>query len=188
VLSIVNERREQKVHKFRLPSPALVIALVALLVALSGTAVAAGVVPLAKRALQADNARHAMAADKAKLAASSQTATHAVAADSAKRLSPAAAQAVVQQAAQLPGPASSAAGIVAVKSTPAGQLGPEHGQPFTISCDPGQKILAAGFSSDGPVINLVMSYPTGDASWTIGLANLSDSATANITLYATCIK
>jgi len=176
------------VHKFRLPSPALVIALVALLVALSGTAVAAGVVPLAKRALQADNARHAMAADKAKLAASSQNAAHAVAADSARTLSPAAAEAMLQQASELPGPASSAAGLVAVKSAPAGQLGPQHGQPFSISCDPGQKILAAGFSSDGPVVNMVVSYPTGDASWTMGLVNLSDSATANITLYATCIK
>jgi len=41
----------------RLPSPALVIAVLALFVALSGTAVAAGVVPLAKRALVADNAK-----------------------------------------------------------------------------------------------------------------------------------
>jgi hypothetical protein len=41
----------------RLPGPAIVIALLALFVALSGTAVAAGVVPLAKRALVADNAK-----------------------------------------------------------------------------------------------------------------------------------
>lgn len=41
----------------RRPSPALVVALLALFVALTGTAVAAGVVPLAKRALVADNAR-----------------------------------------------------------------------------------------------------------------------------------
>src|SRR5262249_13982399 len=41
----------------RLPSPALVIALLALFVALSGTAVAAGIVPLAKRALVSDNAK-----------------------------------------------------------------------------------------------------------------------------------
>src|SRR2546423_9864581 len=41
----------------RLPSPAMVIAVLALFVALGGTAVAAGVVPLAKRALVADNAK-----------------------------------------------------------------------------------------------------------------------------------
>ena len=39
------------------PSPALVVAVLALFVSLSGTAVAAGVVPLAKRALSADNAK-----------------------------------------------------------------------------------------------------------------------------------
>lgn len=44
-------------RRMRLPSPAMVVALLALLVALSGTAVAAGVVPLAKRALVADNAK-----------------------------------------------------------------------------------------------------------------------------------
>lgn len=39
------------------PSPALVIAVLALFAALSGTAVAAGIVPLAKRALTADKAK-----------------------------------------------------------------------------------------------------------------------------------
>jgi hypothetical protein len=42
--------------KLRPPSPALVVALIALFVALSGTAVAAGVAPMAKRALFANNA------------------------------------------------------------------------------------------------------------------------------------
>ena len=42
--------------RIRLPSPALVIALLALFVSLSGTAVAAGVVPMAKKALFANNA------------------------------------------------------------------------------------------------------------------------------------
>jgi hypothetical protein len=45
------------VRRIRRPSPALVVAMLALLVSLSGTAVAAGVVPLAKRALTADNAK-----------------------------------------------------------------------------------------------------------------------------------
>ncbi len=42
---------ERKRWRIRRPSAALVVALLALFVALSGTAVAAGVVPLAKRAL-----------------------------------------------------------------------------------------------------------------------------------------
>lgn len=45
----------------RLPSPALAVAL---FVALSGTAVAAGVVPLAKRALTADRAKVSDAAKR----------------------------------------------------------------------------------------------------------------------------
>ena len=43
-------RKTQKL----LPSPALVVALMALFISLGGTAVAAGIVPLAKRALVAD--------------------------------------------------------------------------------------------------------------------------------------
>lgn len=40
----------------KLPSPATVLASIALLVSLSGTAIAAGAVPLAKKALFASNA------------------------------------------------------------------------------------------------------------------------------------
>ena len=76
------------------PSPALVVALLALFVSLSGTAVAAGVVPLAKRALSAD---------KAKLA------------DNARKLEGQTAAALLQKAGQMPGPASSAAGLVSTK-------------------------------------------------------------------------
>ena len=72
----------RKVHK---PSPALVVAVIALFVSLGGTAVAAGVVPLAKRALVADNA---------------------------KKLGGQTAQAIAASAASRPGPASSAAGLV----------------------------------------------------------------------------
>ena len=67
----------------RMPSPALVIAVAALFVSLGGTAVAAGVVPLAKRALVADTAKKLGGQTPAQLTAA---------------------------AAKQPGPASSAAG------------------------------------------------------------------------------
>jgi hypothetical protein len=52
---------ERKRWKISRPSPALLVALLALFVALSGTAVAAGVVPpLAKHALTADTAKNAL--------------------------------------------------------------------------------------------------------------------------------
>ena len=48
--------KENDMMRIRRPSPALIVAMLALFVSLSGTAVAAGVVPMAKRALFANNA------------------------------------------------------------------------------------------------------------------------------------
>ena len=53
----------------RRPSPALVVAVIALFVALSGTAAAAGVVPLAKKALFAKNAAKLQGKTAAQVAA-----------------------------------------------------------------------------------------------------------------------
>src|SRR5438132_704990 len=52
------------IRKLRLPSPALVVACIALIVALSGTAVAAGIVANARHANKADLATRALNADK----------------------------------------------------------------------------------------------------------------------------
>src|SRR6266516_614707 len=58
--------------KIRLPNPAMIVALLALFVALGGTAVAAGVVPLARRALLADNAKKLNGLTAAQIAAGIQ--------------------------------------------------------------------------------------------------------------------
>lgn len=149
--------------KVRKPSPALVVALVALFVSLSGTAVAAGVVPLAKRALNAD---------KAKVA------------DNAKKLEGQAAAALVQRAAQTPGPASSAAGLISTKQA-GDSLVPASGREFVIACDGGKKIVSGGYTSTGDVLGFD-SRPISDAAWSMYLANYGDAA-ASITLYAVCI-
>jgi hypothetical protein len=155
-------------RRSRLPSPALVVAALALLVALSGTAVAAQqIVPLAKRALVADKAKVALNA--AKLAGRTPSA-------------------LVQQAALVPGPANTAAGLVTVKSEAAGQIGAAAGKAFTITCDSPQKIVSAGFASDGPVLVAVASAPTSDQAWTMGLLNTSGTTPANVTMFATCLK
>ncbi len=154
----------------RLPSPALVVACLALVVALSGTAVAAGIVANARHANKADLALRAINADK-------------VGGKTALQIAAAGAQA----GAQLPGPASSAAGLVTVKTQSGGQVAAQHDQTFVISCDSGAKIMGAGFSSDGPVINF-NSYPTSDTTWTLDLANLDHTAAHNVSLYATCLK
>jgi hypothetical protein len=154
------------VLRLKRPSPAFAVAMVALFVALGGTAgaVVTASVPLAKRALVADNAK--------KLGGQS----------SAQIVSQAA-----QQASQVPGPASSAAGIVTVKTQSLGQLGPDQGRLVTISCDAGGKILGGGFSSEGPVYNFD-SYPSGTGTWSLYLVNADEAAPHNVTLYGTCIK
>ena len=105
--------------KVRRPSPALVVATVALFVALGGTAgaVVNAAVPLAKRALVADNA---------------------------KKLSGQTPQQLVSQAAEMPGPVSSAAGLVSIK-TGTWSLGPNASADFTVACDSGLKAVGGGW-------------------------------------------
>ena len=160
-------------HKLRFPGPAMVVALVALFVALSGTAVAAGVPALAKRALVADNAKKLNGQTSAQLLSS------------AKRQADASATAAAQQ----PGPASSAVGLVSVTTAVGPALPAGGGASYSISCAAGQKVISAGYSSPpgNLAFQVVQSNPTSDTTWTIGLANLSDSPAA-VSLYAVCIK
>jgi hypothetical protein len=152
----------------------MVVACTALVAALSGTAVAAGVVANARHANRADLAMRALSADKLQ----SKTAAQIVAQ---------AATQATSTAAQTPGPASSAAGLVTVKTQAAGQVAAAHEQTLVISCDGGTKIMGAGFSSDGPLLD-IGSYPTSDTSWTFDLVNIDDSAAHSVSLYATCLK
>ncbi len=72
-------------RKLRLPSPAMAVALAALFVALSGTAVAAGVPALAKRALVADNAKKLAGKTPAALLATAKQAGDSAAAAAAQQ-------------------------------------------------------------------------------------------------------
>jgi hypothetical protein len=155
--------------KMRRPSPALVVAMVALFVALGGTAGAVVVqaVPLAKRALVADNAK--------KLGGQTPAQVAALGAKAALTLSPAGAR-----------PASSAVGLVTTK-TGTGQLAAGAGGSFTVVCDAGQKVLGGGYSSDQVVVGFD-SYPSNETTWSFFLGNLNTGAAANVSLYATCLK
>jgi hypothetical protein len=152
----------------RRPSPAFVVAMIALFVALGGTAgaVVTAAVPLAKRALVADNAKKLDGQSLAQLTAKTAQA--------------------VQAAASAPGPASTAAGLVTIK-TGSGQIAAGGAQSFTLACDAGQKVLGGGFSSDKVVLSLD-SFPSNDTTWTFFLGNLDDSGAAAVSLYATCLK
>ena len=154
--------------RLKRPTPAFIVALVALFFALGGTAgaIATQAVPLAKRALVADNAKK-------------------VGGQTAGQLSAQAVRAA-QAAAAAPGPASTAASLMTIKSAPANLAADAEGE-FTVTCDAGQKVAGGGFSTTGAVFAFD-SYPASDASWRLYLANISTSAGASLTLYATCLR
>ena len=152
------------------PSPAFVIATIALFVALGGTAgaVVTAAVPLAKRALVAENAK--------KLGGQTSAQITAKATAAALAQSPAGAR-----------PSTSAAALVSIKTASA-SIGADDAAGFTIACDAGQKVLSGGYSSDGPVQEFVESHPSNDTTWSMGLINFDASAGHSVSLYAVCIK
>ena len=126
------------------PSAALVVAMIALFVALGGTAgaVVTAAVPLAKRALVADNA---------------------------KKLEGRSAAQIASQAAAAPGPASTASALVSVKSAPFALSADGQGS-FTATCDAGQKAIAGGYANPVGTAFSVDNGPTADgAGWSIYL-------------------
>ena len=151
----------------------MTVALAALFVALSGTAVAAGVPGLAKRALVADNAKKLGGQTPAALLASAKQAADASAA----------------AAGQQPGPASTAAGLVSIK-TASWSLGPRSGNNFTVMCDAGQKVISGGWSDPGDWSSSYQSLPNGDGTgWTTNIYTPSAApGTQSGTVYAICVK
>ncbi len=153
--------------RFR-PSPAIAIAMLALFVSLGGSAVAATVVPLAKRALSAD---------KAKVS------------DNAKKLGGKTAAQLTAEAAAKAGPASSAAGLVTVRTGPF-TLNPREQREFSVACAAGEKAVSGGFTYDSAALVMpVDSLPSSDgAGWRIYLANFSDSTGVSGTLQVICLR
>ena len=144
------------------PSPAFVVAVIALFVAFGGTAgaVVNAAVPLAKRALVADNAKKLGGQTSAQL---------------------------VAQAAQAPGPASSAAGLVSMKSAPFALGAGAQGE-FSATCDAGQKVVGGGYDNPLGTAFSVDNRPTSDgSSWRIYLI-ADDSSAAAGNIYAICLK
>jgi hypothetical protein len=169
-------------RRIRLPSPAMAVALVALFVGLSGTgfAVDSTIVPLAKRALTADKATRAVNADNA---------VHALAADTAKKLGEAGAAALAAQAAQVPGPASTAAGLITIKTGP-WSLNPKGEGNFTATCTAGQKAIGGGWSDPGNWSSSYQTLPTADGSgWTTDVYTSSGApGPQSGSVYAICLK
>jgi hypothetical protein len=151
----------------------MAVALAALFVALSGTAVAAGVPGLAKRALVADNAKKLGGQTPAALLASAKQAADASA----------------SAAAQQPGPSSTAAGLVTVKMG-SWNLTPDAGADFTIACDGGAKAVGGGWDDPKGYGHGWDSRPSPDgSSWRIYITMSANAPSVQTgTLYAVCLK
>jgi hypothetical protein len=145
-------------------SASMAVALVALFVGFSGTAFAVGtaVVPLAKRALTADNA---------------------------KKLGGHDATALVQQASQAPGPASTAARLVTFKIAP-WSLSPHSEADFTATCDAGQKAIGGGWTDPGNWSSSYQSFPTAtNSGWTTHIWTPTKAPSLQSgTVYAVCLE
>jgi hypothetical protein len=145
------------------PSAALVVSMIALFVALGGTAgaVVTAAVPLAKRALVADNA---------------------------KKLGGQSSSQLVSQAAAAPGPASTAAALISVKAVPFALSADGQGS-FTATCDAGQKAIGGGYANPVGTALSVETGPTSDGTgWSIYLLEATGSSSAIGVVQAICLK
>ena len=148
----------------RRSTAALVVAMLSLFVALSGTAgaVVSAAVPLAKRALVADNAKKVGGQTPAQIA---------------------------QQAAAQPGPASTAAGLVTVK-TGSWSNSAGSGNDFTVACDSGQKAVGGGWDDPAGWSHSWDDRPTSDGGgWHVYVTTGSDApGSQSGDLYAVCLR
>lgn len=165
------------------PSPAMVVALLALFVALSGSAIAAGVVPLAKRALTADNAKRLAGQSMSQVVAAASA--HA---NDSDHLQGKTADELVAAA-----QTKSAAGFFTLKQgmfsmpTAPGQ-GKAQVLDQTLPCDSGQKAISGGFTYSQAPAYLVESAPTADGtSWHLQIENDSTADGAFGNTYVICV-
>jgi hypothetical protein len=52
---------------------------------------------------------------------------------------------------------------------------------------PDEKVIGAGYASNGAILNLFLSQPATESTWRIGFVNVDDKL-ATTTLYAICIR
>ena len=162
--------------RIRRPSAAMVVALLALFVALSGTAVAAGIVPLAKKALYANDAGRLQGKTAAQVASLPSPATN-LAGKSAEEI------------AAMPSPAVSAANLITVTSRPF-TIGKAGEGDYPVSCPAGTAVLSAGhtYVSGEAAVVVTDSRPISPTTWSLYMINLSDTSPGAGMLYAVCLR
>jgi hypothetical protein len=162
------------IRRLKAPSPALVIACIALFVSLSGTAVATGTVPTAKRALFAKNAAKLQGKTARQVAAIPGPAS------SLQGLG-------ADDIAAMEGPASTAAALVSSNSAPFA-LAPNEEKDFSAQCPREAKAVSGGYTSPNSVL-AADTRPTANGSgWTLLLVNLSTTAAATGNVQVLCLR
>jgi len=155
------------------PSPALVVSVLALFIALGGSAGAVTrAVPLAKRAFVADNAK--------KLNGLTATQLGTASAVAAVRLT-------LAQSPPGARPASTATGVVSIKSSSLGSVGAGSGVGGTISCAPGEQVIGGGYNANYPLV-VFQSYPIDSGTWRFFFFNYTENTSPAVTIYASCVK
>jgi hypothetical protein len=160
------------ITKLKAPSPALVIACIALFVALGGTAIAAA--PPVKRALFANNAGKLQGRTARQVAALPGPATY---------LNGLTAEDIAGQ----PGPASTASGLVTSSSAPFA-LAPGDARDFSAECAPGQKAVSGGYTTPNAVQGWDTRPTANGTGWTVYLVELTGSASATGSVHVVCLS
>jgi hypothetical protein len=158
----------------RRPSPALVVAVVALFMSISGTAVAAGVVPVAKRALFANNAANLQGRSARQVAALPGPATYLNGM-------------TAEEIAGMPSPANTASGLVTTSSAPFA-LAPDEQKDFSAQCPAGAKAISGGFTTPNDVFAADTRPNASGTGWTLYLMNQSDYASATGNVQVVCLS
>jgi hypothetical protein len=159
--------------KLRRPSPALVVAVVALFMSISGTAYATGVVPLAKRALLAKNAL------KLQGKSARQVANIPGPATDLEGLLP-------EDIAAMPGPASTASTLVTTNTVPFA-LAPDEQKDFSAQCPGNSQALSGGFTTPDSVLAADTRPTASGTGWTLYLMNMSGSFSATGNVQVVCL-
>jgi hypothetical protein len=168
------------------PSPSFALSLLALFVSLSGTAVAAGVVPLARHALVADNAKKLQGRTPAQMVALASV--HSQLADNANLLQGKSVNDVVSmaQAKSISSYFTLKQGTFSMSTAP----GPSSARTLelTLPCDAGQKVVSGGFQFSQAPAYMDESGPTSDGTgWHLLLENDSTANGAFGNTYVICV-
>ena len=168
-------------------TPSLVISMIALFVALSGTGYAQKVVPLAKRALSADKAKVATNA----LKLNGQTATQIAAVPGPATDAATLNGRTAAQIAATPGPTSSlSAGLFTYRTQSFSVDSEGATAKDTALCLAGEKAIGGGFEQTSGLADVITDRPMPDGSgWRFAIfAESGNNLPAVGTIYAVCAK